>query len=342
MGFDPPLAYVVPFKHGSWPFASSTQDMTTAADHRPQDASRPGRIPEIMIIGAAKSATTNLFNQLCHHPNIYNQYLGDQLAGEKEPSFFSFDENYAKGLEWYTRPYAGARPDELCIDASTNYTRWPQLPMAAQRMAKHAPNARLIYMLRHPVERAYSHYVHRYTRELHPGEPLLKTFEEHVQSDPMCIDSSLYLRQIEQYLEHYPRSALHVVLTTDFKRDPTETLRGIYRFLDIDAGEARLHAVDAWDANVSARSTESRVRRAITTRFARTPLVGPLARRLPQRTRDWIYKALAKTRSSRATAAAFSPKPMTDEMRAKYLAFFEQPNQELSKFLGRDLSEWSR
>ena len=46
--------------------------------------------------------------------------------------------------------------------------------------------------------------------------------------------------------------------------------------------------------------------------------------------------------ASRATAAAFSPKPMTDEVRAHYLAFFERPNQELAKFLGRDLSEWSR
>lgn len=295
-----------------------------------------------MIIGAAKSATTNLFNQMCQHPQIYDPDLGNQFIGQKEPSFFSFDENYAKGLEWYTRLYTGARPDELCVDASTNYTRWPQLPMAAERMAKHAPNARLIYMLRHPVERAYSHYVHRYTRELHPGEPILKTFEEHVQSDPMCIDSSLYLRQIEQYLEYYPRSAIHVVLTMDFKRDPVETLQGIYRFLDIDPGEARFRAVDEWDANVSAGSIESRIRREITMRYMRTPLIGPLARRLPQTWRDWIYKALAKTKSSRVTAAAFSPRPMTNETRAKYLAFFEQPNNELSKFLGRDLSEWSR
>ncbi len=315
--------------------------MTPAEDRAPE-GSRPGRIPEVMIIGAAKSATTNLFLQLCTHPKIFDRHLEDEFGHQKEPSFFSFDENYAKGLSWYTRLYEDARPDELCIDASTNYTRWPQLPLTAERMATHAPNARLIYIVRHPVERAYSHYVHRYTRELHPGEPVQATFEEHVERDPMCIDSSLYMRQIERYLEHYPRSALHVVLTTDFKRAPLETLRGICKFLDIDPDGARLRSMDDRNANVSHRITSSRIRKEITGRFTRIPLIGPLARLMPQSWRDRAYRALAKTSASRATAAAFSPKPMTDEVRANYLAFFERPNQELAEFLGRDLSEWSR
>ena len=306
-------------------------------DDHAQDSNRTGRIPEIMIIGAAKSATTHLFWQLCHHPKVYMPSRSTP-GRSKEPSFFSFDENYKKGLNWYMRLYEAAQPDELCIDASTNYTRWPQLPSTAERMATHAPNARLIYVVRHPLERAYSHYVHRYTTELYPGEPIRATFEEHVQRDPMCLDSSLYMRQIERFLEHYPRAALHVVLTSDFKRAPLETLHGICRFLDIDPDGARLGSAPD---NNSQSKFEARMRKKVTGRFARVPLIGPLARRMPPSWRDWIYRALAKTSSGRATAAAFSPKPMTDETRAKYLDFFERPNQELSKFLGRDLSEWS-
>ncbi|MGC6489451.1 MAG: sulfotransferase family protein [Planctomycetota bacterium] len=303
---------------------------------------RTGRVPEVMLIGAAKSATTNLFMQMCAHPNIFGGHLEDGFGEQKEPSFFSFDENYARGLSYYKSLYADARPDELCVDASTNYTRWPQLPWTAERMAYHAPNARLIYVIRHPVDRAYSHYVHRHMRELHPGEPIVATFEEHVQRDPMCIDSSLYMRQIEQYLEHYPRSALHVVLTTDFEREPLKTLQGICRFLDIDPNGARIRPLDSWHANISEQNTNSRIRKVITRRFTQIPVIGPLARRMPKSWRDQAYRMLAKAPWSRRAVSSFTPKPMTAEVRAMFLDFFERPNQDLADFLGRDLSEWSR
>ena len=299
-------------------------------------------MPEVMIIGAAKSATTNLFLQLCKHPRIFDWRRAELHGVHKEPSFFSVDENYAKGIDWYKHLYEGAAADELCIDASTSYSRWPQAPDAAARMAKHAPAAKIVYIVRHPVERAYSHYIHRYMRELYPGQPFRKTFEEHVQEDPMCIDSSLYMRQIERYLNHYPRSSLHVMLTADYKRNPLGSLRDLCRFLEIDPDAAQIRGAAGGSANVSQSHIANQVRRQITGRLTSIPLIGNLSRRMPRSWRDSAYKVISTTRFGRSTAKALTPPPIPDKVLDRYLAFFKGPNQELARFLGRDLSEWSR
>ncbi|MGK0304110.1 MAG: hypothetical protein ACI89X_005017 [Planctomycetota bacterium] len=319
----------------------------TPTDGAQATHSASGRLPEALIIGAAKSATTSLFFRLIRHPGVFGGAgQGEEGASvtrskDKEVCFFSDDRNYEKGLEWYSDHFTKAQPDQLCIEASTNYTRWPQLPATPERIAEHIPNARLIYIIRHPIERAYSHYVHRYTRELHPGKPILATFEEHILADPMCIDSSLYMKQIERYLEHFPRSALHVILTSDLKRDPEGTLRGVCEFLDLDPSGLQLGEQSAREANDASVLIASKTRGAITGPLARLPVIGPLARRLPKSWKDRAYALLAKTKYGRSTTQSFTPPAMTPEVRAKYLRFFERPNAELAKFLGRDLSEWS-
>lgn len=306
-----------------------------------------GRLPDAIIIGAAKSATTSLFHRLIQHPAIFNKSQHHQEGSkisfnkDKELCFFSDDPIYAKGMDWYTDHFANARADQLCIEASTNYTRWPQLPATAERMAKHVPNARLIYIVRHPVDRAYSHYVHRYTRELHPGEPFRAAFEEHVEVDPMCIDSSLYMKQLERFLEHYPRSAIHVLLTSDLKRHPRSTLDAVCQFLEIDPQGIEFEDQSARESNDAAAIREGRTRGAITGRFSRLPIVGPIGRRLPKSWKDRIYRFLKSTARGQKTAQALTPPPMTPEVRARYLKFFEGPNAELARFLGRDLAEWS-
>ena len=306
-----------------------------------------GRLPEVLIIGAAKSATTSLFHRLIRHPMVFGG-ASDVEAGvpisrskDKEVCFFSDDHNYDKGLGWYTDHFANARPEQICVDASTNYTRWPQLPASAERIARHIPNARLIYIVRHPVDRAYSHYVHRYTRELHPGKPILASFEEHVQVDPMCIDSSLYMKQIERYLEHFPRSSLHVFLTSDLKREPEATLNRVCQFLDIDPSGLELSEQSARESNNASVLLAAKARGSITGPLTRIPIIGTLARRMPKSWKDRTYALLSKSKYGRKTAEQFTPPPLTAEVRAKYLKFFEQPNAELAKFLDRDLAEWS-
>ena len=149
------------------------------------------------------------------------------------------------------------------------------------------------------------------------------------------------MKQIERYLEHFPRSAMQMVLTSDLKREPEATLYSVCRFLYLDPNALQLGEQSVRESNEASVMLAAKQRGAITGPLGRVPLIGSLARRMPKAWKDRAYAVLAKTRYGRKTAQSFTPPPLTPEVRAKYLKFFEQPNAELAKFLGRDLSEWS-
>ena len=119
-------------------------------------------------------------------------------------------------------------------EASTNYTRWPTVPDAPQLIASLLPNVKLIYIMREPVQRAYSHFIHRYEKECFPGQPFTMSFEEFMESDPMVIQSSDYLIQIEKYLEIFPRDSLLLLVFEDFTKNPVPSLKKVFNFLGID------------------------------------------------------------------------------------------------------------
>ena len=321
---------------------------TVKSNHTSSEARvTPVRLPKVIIIGAAKSATTSFFHRLITNPKVYggkeDTHPGAVITHnrDKEPCFFSDDENYAKGIGWYADIFKGARPDQICIDASTNYTRWPQLPHTAERLAKHIPNARLIYICRHPVDRAYSHYVHRNRLEYHEAKQFQLPFEEHVKQDPMCIDSSLYMKQIERFLEHFPRESLQVILTSDIKNDLENTIARTCRFIGIPPHDSSQFQLSEIGRNEARFYHDGQTRSAITSRMTRIPIIGSMARKLPQSWKNMIYATIKQAGYTRKVAASLEAPPLTKEVRERYLKFFEEPNAALSQFLGRDLSEWS-
>ena len=147
------------------------------------------------------------------------------MSDPKEPDFFSQSEGCTRGLAWYHSLFAGAAPSQLCGEASTTYTRWPHTEDAAAQIADLLPNAKLIYIVRHPVERAYSHYAH------HMREGVTKTFEQAIADDAIYVDCSMYMRQIERYLRHYDSKSILCVLTEDLETRPRATLDAILDFM---------------------------------------------------------------------------------------------------------------
>ena len=134
------------------------------------------KIPDFIIIGAAKSGTTSLYKYLCRHPQIF-------MCTPKEPDFFSIDANYFKGIDWYYSLFNEASPTQVCGEASTTYSRWHQHPKAAERIYQSLGQVKLIYIMRHPVDRAYSFYVHRFKGSLHKPElAVSNTFEETISN----------------------------------------------------------------------------------------------------------------------------------------------------------------
>ena len=111
--------------------------------------------PDFILIGAMKSATSTLHAQLAQQPGIF-------MSTPKEPNYFSDDQQYALGEDWYDNLFAAAKPGELCGESSTHYTKLPDYPHTIERMKKRLAAPRLVYVMRHPVDRLVSHYIHQW------------------------------------------------------------------------------------------------------------------------------------------------------------------------------------
>ena len=303
--------------------------------------SAPGRLPDFVIIGAAKAGTTTLHAHLARHPRIAMAHSDDPGVRDKEPAFFDPAVNWGRGVDWYRSLWSRAGPDQLCGEATTNYTRHPQVEGVAARMAALVPRARLIYLMRHPVERAYSHYVHRWTRELHPGEPFTESFESFVRHDPMCLDGSDYRLQIEQFLAHYPREQLLLLRLDDLERDPRALVDRALAFLGLETG-ADLAPDEAGVRNPGGVS-EKVLRKNALGRLRRLPGVAPLVRSaVPRPWRDRAWRALRSTPWGQGLRAAYVPPPMGAEARAALLERYRPSNAWLRDEFGVDTSSWER
>lgn len=293
------------------------------------------RIPDIFLIGSAKSATSLLAKSLDRHPKI-------KLGSIKEPNFFSHYSSYSKGFDWYSSLYENVGPDRLALDASTGYTRCPQNPGAAERIYACAPDAKLIYLMRHPIERAYSHFVHRWSKELYQGIPFSLSFAEHIEHDPMCIDSSNYRMQIEEYLKYFPRESLLCLFTEDVKADKVGVLQQICQFVGVDDTASHFEEAPA-RANQSDEFLESRVRIQVTSKIKSIPFLKTIIPVVPKAIRERLYELFKQgTNFGGQVQRDFTPPPVPDDVRQHLIEVFAESNAWVADFTGRNLSHWNQ
>ena len=179
------------------------------------------RLPDFVVIGAAKSGTTTLYRWLAEQPDVFDAPL-------KEPRFFSRD--WHRGLDWYAALYEGAAPDQRVGDASTNYTDPAHAEEAAERMAATIPDARLVYLLRHPLERLRSQYRHDRRRAV-----VTAPFTEAVEApgNPY-VGRSLYGANLRPYIRHFPRDQILVVRFEDLVADGAPAWARVLQHLGLD------------------------------------------------------------------------------------------------------------
>jgi hypothetical protein len=179
-----------------------------------------GRVPDLIIVGAMKSASTSLHRWLNDQPEVY-------MAHPKETNFFTT--SWSRGLAWYSAQFAEAAPGQLLGESSVNYTNPELSPRAAERMSEIVPGARLIYVLRHPVERIRSHYRHEVQRR-RESRPLLEALREPGNS---YVAHSSYHTAFLPYVERFARDRLLVVRFEDLVRDPAPAWPVVLEFLGL-------------------------------------------------------------------------------------------------------------
>jgi hypothetical protein len=293
------------------------------------------RLPDFMIIGAAKSGTTTLYEYLCRHPQIY-------MSTPKEPEFFARDKVYSKGLEWYSSLFVDASSSQLTGEASTIYTRYSQFPKTAERIYQVSPHIKFIYIMRHPVDRAYSHYVQRIKTSQNTKSQLKvnKTFEESLSENSLFIDSSNYMMQIEHYLQYFPQQNFLFLLMEDLLKNSQNTLTQICQFLGIDDKFDLLQNTPV-AANIAEDHFTRFIRSRMTEPLRAVPGVSLFASTIPQSTKDTAYQLLRKLPYRKSIEKEYSPRPMLLETRQMLIEKFAEPNRKLADFLDRDLSHWS-
>jgi hypothetical protein len=176
-------------------------------------------LPDFLIIGAMKCGTSTLQAQLAAQPGIF-------MTTPKEPNFFSDDAIFARGLGWYEGLFAAAPPGALKGEASTHYTKLSTHPQTLPRLAQAIERPKLIYLIRNPVARAVSHYIHAWTLGEMAGE-----IAAAVEAHPELVDYGCYGRQIAPWVERFGAGSLFLTSLETMNRDPQALLDRVGAFL---------------------------------------------------------------------------------------------------------------
>lgn len=191
--------------------------------------------PNFICVGAQKAGTTTLHDILVQHPQIY-------LAENKEAHYFSKKANYSKGLDWWWNNFFYRYNNEPIIGVMTpEYLFMPEVPQLI--FDEFGPHVKIVAILRHPVDRAYSHYLMTKSRG---DEPL--SFEEaiKIESDRIkesefnlhaysYISRGHYAEQVKRYTDLFPtKNLLWLSYEKDIRINLDNTIQRILRFLNVD------------------------------------------------------------------------------------------------------------
>lgn len=280
-----------------------------------------GARPTYVGIGAQKCASTWLHRILAEHPQV-------AVPAEKEIDFFSY--RYDHGFQWYERCFEDAGPGSLARgEISPSYFCDPSAPA---RLARYAPDVKILLSLRDPVQRALSNHRHE-VREGHlAGRDL--SFEAGLANNPMYVEQGRYATHLKRWLRHFPQEQILVVLMEDVEAEPAAVCRAVYGFLDVDDGYVPVGLRERYNRSFVSRSrwlTQVKDSVYTATRVPGLRWAWDAAAGLGLRS---VYRGLNKVASDDLIPA---PRAETiSQLRQR----FEPELRELEVLLGRSLDGW--
>jgi hypothetical protein len=149
------------------------------------------------------------------------------MSRPKEPNFFSDDDIHAQGMAWYSQNFADAPAGFLRGESSTHYTKLPTYPRTLSRIQSvYGTDLKLIYIMRHPVDRLVSHYVHEWTQEV-ISTPLALAIQTH----PALVDYGCYAMQLKPWLRAFGPERILPIFFDSLRQRPQHELDRVGAFL---------------------------------------------------------------------------------------------------------------
>jgi Sulfotransferase domain len=190
--------------------------------------------PNLFIVGAMKAGTSSLHEYLHQHPQIF-------MSRMKEPQYFAphntrwgqpwgQGNSFPKpGIDWYLKLFSEAGDAKYAGESSVSYTARPWVVDCERRLYEFNPKAKIIYLMRDPIERAISHYWNFVDDGREDRDPLTA-----IQRKEEYISRSDYAMQIKPYLETFGREQVYTLTLEGLQSDPTREFRELFRWLDVD------------------------------------------------------------------------------------------------------------
>jgi len=263
------------------------------------------------IIGAMKAGTTSLFKYLSGHPDLCP-------SSRKEPRVFRRAGEATSLRAELSALFAARRDERWCYEASTAYTKFPRIPGVPRRLQAVVPEARFIYLVRNPVERVWSQYVH----DLWNGRET-RPLTEAIAKRPQLLHTSRYHLQLEQY-DVFPQDRILVLVFEEMIKDPAGTVRTICEFLGVDPAYRPSTGDIAYNASSDKRTAPLAIRA--------TGNLG-VAEMLPWRVRYWLR--------SRGTPLPSKKDRLPPALRLELVEALRPDTEAFFLRFGRRISAWS-
>ena len=292
------------------------------------------KTPNFFCLGASKSGTTSIYKVLGSHPEVYNSSF-------KEPHFFDNEQNYNKGLNWYINNfYKKIKNQKIISDFTPTYLYDKNAPLRIKETL--GEDLKFVIIIRDPVERSYSHYLHSkrdniekkdFLEALDMEKDRLKNADFLSTMNYSYIAQSKYFEMIKRYLNYFPRKNFKIyIFEEDFKNKNSIFFECLFSFLGLKKNKIQNTNVKI---NVASKPRLMIVKKILSSRgsFLVTFF-------------KFLIPSILLRRKIRNTIQALNNKPIKKDSldkRVKKIIFekyFKQDVNSLEELLDRDLSFW--
>jgi hypothetical protein len=282
---------------------------------------RHAALPNLIIIGGLKCGTTSIHHYLGLHPEV-------QMSKPKELNFFVEELSWDLGMDWYR----GRFDERFAVrgESSPHYTNLPRYTGVVERIHRHVPDARLIYMVRDPISRILSHWRHATGAgyETRPMDDVL------TRDDQSYVTRSMYRMQLQPYLERFEHDQIEIISQEELQADREGTMRRAFRFAGVDEGFTSEQFDREWEKSTAKEGGQYQLME----KLVRLPGLRSLDRnfdRLPESMRWMVEKVVHDPE------AASAPKPeLPDSIRDHLLSLFGEDVAGLEEIAGRRFEGW--